>query len=72
MRFGIGDENAFLFGNYVPDIYVGYMVPDASCRVDYCLTHLACPNTIPLPQASWFWDIYVVRRPFPSAAAASV
>ena len=23
----VRDRNAFLFGNFVPDIYVGYMVP---------------------------------------------
>lgn len=53
---GIADENAFLFGNYVPDIYLGFMVPDTTYRIDYCLTHLAEPNIIPVPNADQFWD----------------
>ena len=59
---GIEDANAFLFGNYVPDIYVGFMVPDASFRIDYCLTHSAMVETIPLPDADRFWDKYIARR----------
>ena len=61
-RLGIADENAFLFGNYVPDIYLGFMVPDAGFRIDYCITHRADLNRIPLPDADAFWDDYVYRR----------
>lgn len=63
---GIADANAFLFGNYVPDIYVGFMVADTTFRVDYCLTHLAQPATIPLPDADQFWEesiLHPLRKP---------
>lgn len=59
---GIADANAFLFGNYVPDIYVGFMVPDASTHIDYCVTHQAMACLIPMPDADRFWDLYVARR----------
>lgn len=58
---GIGDTGAFLLGNYAPDIYVGYMVPDADMRIDYRITHMTPGNLIPLPHADAFWDDYVVR-----------
>ena len=61
-ELGIADANAFLFGNYVPDIYLGFMVPDVSFHIDYCLTHLAEVNVIPVPDADRFWDAYVFRR----------
>lgn len=69
---GIGDENAFLFGNYVPDIYVGFMVPGASFHIDYCITHFAKPDIIPVPDADKFWDYYIVRRRPPSPAGLSL
>lgn len=56
---GVRDVNAFLVGNYVPDVYVGYMVPNASWRIDYKLTHLALREHIPLPRDDEFWDFYV-------------
>lgn len=59
---GIDDVNAFLFGNYVPDVYLGFMVHDVGFRIDYCLTHLAGVSVIPLPDADKFWDDYVFRR----------
>ena len=59
---GISDQNAFLFGNYVPDIYVGFMVPDASMHIDYCITHVATISTTPVPDADFFWDHYIARR----------
>ncbi|MBM6774283.1 hypothetical protein [Olsenella profusa] len=62
---GITDVNAFLMGNFVPDIYVGYMVPDATYRIDYKLTHLALREHIPLPRADEFWDFYVTGGPQP-------
>lgn len=67
-ELGIGDANAFLFGNYVPDIYVGFMVPDAAFHVDYCLTHMAQPRTIPVPEIDRFWDLYMIRHRPPSPA----
>ena len=59
---GIEDVNAFLFGNYVPDIYVGFMVPDASMHIDYCMTHWANVGLIPIPDADKFWDMYIYKR----------
>lgn len=56
---GIRDVNAFLMGNFVPDIYVGYMVQHPSCRIDYKLTHLAGREHIPLPDYDLFWDYYL-------------
>ena len=53
---GIADANSFLFGNYVPDIYLGFMVKDTTYRLDYCLTHLARPNTLPVANPDQFWD----------------
>ena len=59
---GVIDVNAFLFGNFVPDVYVGYMVPDPSFRIDYKLTHLALREHIPLPRYDDFWRFYVARQ----------
>lgn len=68
---GIEDTNAFLFGNYAPDIYVGFMVPDASMRIDYCITHVAAINATPIPNADHFWDFCIARRrPIQSARAS--
>lgn len=58
-EFGIRDANAFLFGNYVPDIYVGYMVKNPSGILPYTYTHLADPHSIPIPREQEFWDTYV-------------
>lgn len=57
--FGIRDANAFLFGNLVPDIYVGYMLPNPSGILPYQLTHFADPCSIPIPREQEFWDLYV-------------
>ena len=35
---GICDANAFLFGNLVPDVYVGYLVRPTSRTVPYRVT----------------------------------
>ncbi len=58
---GVRDVDAFLLGNLVPDIYVGYMVPDATTRIDYKLTHLTLRNHIPVPRCDEFWDFYCVN-----------
>ena len=47
---GVRDWNAFLLGNLAPDIYVGYMVPDTTLRIDYKLTHHSIREHIPLPR----------------------
>ena len=59
---GIDDRNSFLFGNYAPDIYLGFMVPGASLHIDYCITHFAAIDIIPVPDADMFWDYYIARR----------
>lgn len=58
-ELGIEDVNAFLFGNYVPDINIGYMVKDPSGILPYGLTHFADPEAIPIPREREFWDTYV-------------
>lgn len=55
---GIRDVDAFVMGNVAPDIYVGYMVPDATTRIDYKLTHLTMREHIPVPRCGEFWDFY--------------
>lgn len=55
----VRDRNAFLFGNLVPDIYVGYMVPAIARPIPYRITHFAAPEHIPRPREREFWDAYV-------------
>ena len=60
-RLGVRDVNAFLFGNFLPDIYVGYMVPVPVARLrDYRETHFADGGAIPSPNYHAFWDRFVV------------
>lgn len=54
------DRNAFLFGNVLPDIRVGYMVPGIAEPIPYRITHFAKPEHIPKPREREFWDTYVV------------
>lgn len=56
---GIRDVNAFLFGNLVPDIYVGYMVPDPSRKIEYKDTHFADPGYVPEPRYGEFFERFV-------------
>ena len=59
-RLGVRDVNAFLFGNFLPDIYVGYMVPVPVARLrDYRETHFADGGAIPSPNYQAFWDCFV-------------
>ena len=58
---GIRDVDAFLMGNLLPDIYVGYMVPNPTTRIDYKLTHLTLRHHIPVPRHQEFWDFYCVN-----------
>ncbi len=55
----VRDRNAFLFGNVLPDIRVGYMVPGIVEPIPYRITHFAKPEHIPKPREWEFWDIYV-------------
>lgn len=60
-RLGVRDVNVFLFGNLLPDIYVGYMVPVPVARLrDYRETHFADGGAIPSPNYEAFWERYVV------------
>ena len=56
VTLGVRDVNAFLFGNLVPDIYVGYMVPDATRKIDYRETHFADPSHVPEPRYEEFFE----------------
>ena len=53
------DRNAFLLGNVVPDIYVGYMVPGIVDPIPYRETHFAKPEPIPKPREHEFWNTFV-------------
>ena len=64
----VRDRNAFLFGCFVPDIYVGYMVPAVELPIAYRITHLAAPAHIPKPREREFWETYVV----PAAKRAGI
>lgn len=55
---GVRDANVFLLGNMVPDIYVGYMVPDTTKVLAYGVTHLADPHVVPIPHYERFWELY--------------
>ena len=57
--FGVRDTNAFLFGNVVPDIYVGYVVPNVTHKIPYKDTHFADPKYVPVPDAAAFYNLYV-------------
>lgn len=59
---GVQDTNAFLVGNLLPDILVGYMVPHTTQRIDYKMTHFAGREHIPVPRADIFWDLYIEEQ----------
>lgn len=56
---GVANKDAYLFGNLIPDLYVGYMVKDASHTLRYIDTHYADPEHIPVPHEQQFWDRYI-------------
>lgn len=56
----VRDQNAFLFGNLLPDVRVGYMVPGVRELIPYRITHFAKPEHIPKPREAEFWQEYVV------------
>lgn len=62
LSYGVRDANDFLFGNLVPDIYVGYMVQGTSRTIAYAQTHMADPTFMPLPDADLFWERYIAGR----------
>ena len=63
----VHDQNIFLFGNVVPDIFVGYML-EVDHIIKYTETHCAKTEPIPKPREWEFWDRFVV----PAAAAAGL
>lgn len=65
------DRNAFLFGNVLPDIRVGYMVPGIVEPIPYRVTHFAKPEHIPKPREWEFWDTYVAPAFAGAGASAS-
>ena len=69
---GIEDANAFQFGNYLPDVYVGFMVPGASLHIDYCITHVAKVSMIPVCNADLFWNQYIAFRAPKTPAGTSL
>ena len=61
---GVSDVDAFLFGNVLPDVYVGYMVPHPTKILGYCRTHQSYPGGIPLPNYKRYWRNFIVSYDF--------
>lgn len=57
---GIHDVNCFLYGNLLPDVYVGYLVHDLTREIKYVVTHVSEVEPIPVPDFGKFWERYVV------------
>lgn len=58
----VRNRDAFVLGNLIPDVYVGYMVPDVSRKIPYRDTHYANPDFVPTPDASRFYCTFVRGR----------
>lgn len=56
---GVRDVDAFLFGNVLPDVYVGYMVSEPTKILRYCLTHQSYPGGIPIPSYKRYWRNFI-------------
>lgn len=56
---GIRDVDAYHFGNLVPDVYVGYMVPEVSHTLRYIDTHYGQRSHIPVPEVDRFWNDWI-------------
>ena len=61
---GVSDVDAFLFGNVLPDVYVGYMVPHPTKLLGYCRTHQSYPGGIPLPNYKRYWRNFIASYDF--------
>ena len=59
---GVRDVNAFLVGNVVPDIPVGFIVQNPVNKLRYTFTHLAVKDPIPLPRDDFFWRDHIEGR----------
>lgn len=62
-EIAVHNPSAFLLGNLLPDLYVGYMVPDISKKISYNTTHLADPSQVPLPDYDAFAARYLTQPP---------
>lgn len=60
LHSAIADINLFYFGAFIPDIYVGWMVPEVSCKRDYYSLHYVEPGGDPTPRFEKFWDDYLI------------
>ena len=59
----VHDRNIFLFGNVVPDIFVGYMLDlDFERIIPYTVTHCAKSEPIPKPREWEFWERFVAPQ----------
>lgn len=56
---GVHNPSAFLLGNLLPDLYVGYMVPNITKKILYNTTHMAPHAHVPLPDYHAFGEKYL-------------
>lgn len=56
---GVHNPSAFLLGNLLPDLYVGYMVPDITKKILYNTTHMAPHAHVPLPNYQAFGEEFL-------------
>ena len=59
VKDAVHDEDIFVFGNVVPDIFVGYML-EVDHIILYTESHCAKSEPIPKPREWEFWDRFVV------------
>ena len=59
----VHDAGIFMFGNVLPDIFVGFMVPgaglDSPHHIPYRISHFTDPVSIPKPREWEFWNAFV-------------
>ena len=59
----VRDADIFRFGNVLPDIFVGFMVPgaglDSAHHIPYRISHFTDPVSIPKPREWEFWNAFV-------------
>ena len=58
-QLGIDDWNSFLVGSILPDIPVGFMVPNPRKHIRYIYTHCADPVPIPVPREQEFFEAHL-------------
>ena len=71
----VRDADIFRFGNVLPDIFVGFMVPgaglDSANHIPYRISHFTDPVAIPKPREWEFWDGFVAPVAVATAALAA-